>query len=253
VKRRINSTGRQRIERRHVEIRLQRATENQRPRIETKFTLDDLELDPSARIVLEAGFKDFAQRLPWGTVDGPGPEGSPVLMDVPSDQRLFFRVKVVDPSSHQLLALARRLFPISEDGDGGSRRELFRVRCVALGQELWRVLMQEDGAPILELNADVPDVLARFREPELRVAILPAAMRTVLLTLRDEDVDQEDDPDSWAQRWFRFAEDLAGDERPDPREPEAFRTWIDRACSRFAERFGLVSTMLAAAEQRSEP
>ena len=202
--------------------------------------------------MLEAGIKDFGQRFLWGTVACPGPQGHPLITDVQSAHRICFRVKVVDPSSHQLLALARRLYPVSEDGDDGSRRELFRVRCVALRQELWRVLIDEYGAPILELNADVPDILTRFREPEFRVAILPAAMRTVLLALRDEDVDQEDDPDSWAQRWFRFAEDLAGDERPDPGEPEAIRNWIDRACGRFAERFGLVSTMLAAAERRSE-
>ena len=99
----------------------------------------------------------------------------------------------------------------------------------------------------------MPDVRARFREPEFRVAILPAAMRTVLLALRDEDVDQEDDPDSWAQRWFRFAEDLASDERPDSREPEAMRDWIDQACSGFAKRFSLVSEMIAASERRSGP
>lgn len=174
-------------------------------------------------------------------------------MAVPSDQRLFFRVKVVDLSNHKLLALARRLYPISEDGANGNRRELFRVRCVALGQELWRVVIDGDGAPILELNAEVPDVRSRFHEPGFRVAILPAAMRTVLLALREEDVDQEDDPDSWAQRWFRFAEDLASDERPDPREPEAMRDWIDRACSGFAKRFSLMSEMVAAAERGSEP
>lgn len=176
-----------------------------------------------------------------------------MISDLPSDQRIFFRVKVVDPSSHRLLALARRLYPVSEDGDEGNRRELFRVRCVPLGQELWRVVIEEDSAPILELNADVPNILARFREPELRAAILPAAMRTVLLALRDEDVDQEDDPDSWVQRWFRFAEDAASDERPDPGQPEAIRSWIDQACSGFAKRFSLVSAMLAAAERRSEP
>jgi hypothetical protein len=251
VKRRINSTGRRRIERRHVEIRLQRIPGRERPRVEAKFDLEDLELAPSAQLVLESGFRDFAQRFPWGTVARPGPEGDPVIRDVPSDQRIFFRVKVVDPSSHRLLALARRLYPVSEDGDEGSRRELFRVRSVALGQELWRVVIEEDDAPILELNADVPDVLTRFRQPEFRAAILPAAMRTVLLALRDEDVDQEDDPDSWAQRWFRFAEDLANYERPD--QPKAMRDWIDDACRGFAKRFSLVSAMVAAAELRSEP
>ena len=77
-------------------------------------------------------------------------------------------------------------------------------------------------------------------------------MRTVLLELRDDDDDQDDDPDSWSQRWFRFAAHLAGYERPSPDDDTELRDWIDRACNRFAERFGLVSTMIAAAELRSE-
>lgn len=81
----------------------------------------------------------------------------------------------------------------------------------------------------------------------------PPRMRTVLLELRDDDEDQDDDPDSWSQRWFRFAKDLAGDERPSREQPQEMRDWIDRACNEFARRFGLVSAMVAAAEQRNEP
>ena len=250
MKRRINSTGRRRIERRHVAIRLKRLHGKERPQMEADFELEDLDLSPSAQIVLEARFKDFAQRFPWGTVAQPGSEGDPEISDVPPDQRIFFRVKVVEPVSHRLLALARKLYPVGEDGDDGGRRELFRVRSVPLGQELWRVVLQDDGAPVLELNADVPDVLGRFREPGFRAAILPAAMRTVLLELRDDDEDQEDDPDSWSQRWFRFAVAMAGEERPDPEEPDHIRNWIDRACGRFAERFNLISDMLATPERK---
>lgn len=252
MKRRINSTGRRRIERRHATIRLTRIPGLERPRIEAGLNLEDLDLPPSAQIMLEARFKDFAQRFAWGTVARPGPEGDPGISEVPSDQRIFFRVKVSEPSSHGLLALARKLYPVGEDGSDGGRGELFRVRTRSLGQELWRVGLADDGSPILELNADVPDVLARFREPGFRAAILPAAMRTVLLELRDDDEDQDDDADSWSQRWFRFATDLVGDERPGPDDPDALRSWIDTACSRFAERFGLVSAMLDVPEQRVE-
>jgi hypothetical protein len=252
VKRRINSTGRRRIERRHVAIRLRRMPGHDRPRIEADFALDDLDLHPSAGIVIEAYAKDLAEQFAWGTVARPGPKASASLSELPPD-RVSFRVKVIDPGSHRLLALARRLRPIGENDENGDRRELFRVRAVPLGQELWRVVIEEDGAPILELNADVPDVLVRFREPSFRAAILPAAMRTVLLALRDDEEDQDYDPDLWSQRWFRFAGDLAGDERPGSDEPEQIRNWIDRACSRFAERFGLVSDMVAAAERKSEP
>ena len=247
MKRRLNSTGRRRIERRHVQIRLEPG--HDRPQIDASFALGDLDLDSSSRIVIEAFAKDLAERFAWGTVARPRPEGAPFLSELPPD-RVSFRVKVVDPSSHQLLALARRLRPVGENGDNGARRELFRVRAVPLGQELWRVVLDEDGAPTLELNKDMPDVL---REPTFRAAILPAAMRTALLHLGDDDHDQDDDPDSWSQRWLRFAAALAGGERPGPDNPDDVREWIDRACSRFAERFGFMSAMVAADGRRSEP
>ena len=88
----------------------------------------------------------------------------------------------------------------------------------------------------------------RVLRPEKIIGIVPLNR-----LIEKRQADQEDDPDSWAQRWFRFAEDLAGDERPDPREPEAMRDWIDRACSGFAKRFSLMSEMVAAAERGSEP
>ena len=251
MKRRINSTGRRRIERRHVAIRLQRLPGQDRPRVDAEFALDDLELHPSATIVIEAYAKDLAERFAWGTVARSGPERSPLLSELPP-HGVSFRVKIVDPASQRILALARRLRPTGDNDESGGRSELFRVRAVPLGEELWRVVIEEDDAPILELNADVPDVRARFREPGFRAAILPAAMRTVLLALSDDEEDQDDDADSWSQRWFRFAGDLAGDERPGSDNPDGIRNWIDRACSRFAERFSLVSDMVAAVERRRE-
>ena len=251
MKRRINSTGRRRIERRHVAIGLQRMPGQDRPRVNAEFALDELNLHPSAAIVIEAYAKDLAERFAWGTVARPGPERSPLLSELPP-RGVSFRVKIIDPASQRILALARRLRPTGENDESGGRSELFRVRAVPLGEELWRVVIEEDDAPILELNADVPDVRARFREPGFRAAILPPAMRTVLLALSDDEEDQDDDAESWSQRWFRFAGDLAGDERPGSDDPDGMRMWIDRACSRFAERFNLVSAMVAAAERRSE-
>ena len=219
-----------------------------RPQIDASFDLDDLGLDPSSRIVVEAYAKDLAEQFAWGTVARPSPERSPSLSELPP-ARVSFRVKVVDPTSHRLLALARRLRPIGENDDNAGRHELFRVRAAPLGQELWRVVLDDDGAPTLEVNKDKSDVL---REPHFCAAILPAAMRTALLHLRDDDQDQDDDPNSWSQRWLRFAAALAGGERPGADDPDEVRKWIDRACSRFAEHFGFMSAIVAADEQRSE-
>ena len=255
MRRTINSTGRRRIERGHVRISLRApAPGGGSVRFEPTFDLAGLGLPAEGRIVVEAYRHEATERFAFGTVAAPRPEDEPELRELTAE-RLAFRVKVVDPASHRLLALARRLPPVGDDGDRDRRRELFRVRTAELGEELWRVVVDEDDAPWLELNRDVPDVLPRFRQPELRAAILPAAMRTVLLELamRDADADQEDDPDSWIQRWLHFAEGLTGEDWLGPEAADAAerQRWIDRACAAFAARHGLTRAMLAAISQES--
>lgn len=56
------------------------------------------------------------------------------------------------------LSLSSLPTPSRQRTEDGGRRELFRVRTRPLGQELWRVVIEEDGAPFLELNEEVPDV-----------------------------------------------------------------------------------------------
>jgi hypothetical protein len=101
-------------------------------------------------------------------------------------------------------------------------------------------------APELLLNKNLGDAQTFLDEPKARAIVLPMAMRQVLqrLWLANIDVEQEDDEDEWAQRWFRFAENCAGDDKRANGDQPAMLAWVDRACAGFATRFGLLDRML---------
>jgi hypothetical protein len=256
MKRTINSTGRRRIARQHVSILLRAPAVDARPYIEARFDLQDLELPAQGRIVIEAFRHELVERFDFGTVADPRPEEEPQLQELTTD-RIAFRVKVVEPDTHRLLALARRIPPVGEGEEGAGRRELFRVRRVPhLGEELWRVVVEEDQAPLLELNSKIFDARRQLHEPDMMALIVPAAMRAVLLELAMGQVEPSDDEggDSWRERWFAFAGACAGDDWPaSDADPGERQRWIHRACTAFAARHGFVTGMIgtASSEERS--
>jgi hypothetical protein len=238
----INHTGRKRIDGGHVRIDLERTT---RPiRLVARFDLATLKLPPGARIWIEPFHGDLAERLDFGTVAEPVPHEPPVLRELNPDQRGFaFRVKVVDAPTGRLLALARRL-PVGDPSDG--RRELFKVCTRELGEEVWKVELDEASPPTLVLNRDIPDLPARLRsDAEFRAIVLPAAMRAVLLQMALTRREADEDEDVWENRWFGFAEECAGEERPDSDDRDGWIGWIDRACAGLARRHRLASALRA--------
>lgn len=242
MRRRVNSTGRKRIERQHVRITLGSDALG-RPLVTAKFRLDDLKLPGDGRIFLEAYRHGFVERLPYGTVKSPSAEGASVLEEL-GPEGVLFRVKIVDPGSGKMLALGRRL---GAGDDTQPRQELFRVKLGDLRQEVWCVRLNDLAAPTLLLNNRIPDIASRFRRSDFRAHVLPAAMRMVLLELwrTDQEPDEDEPADaSWARRWWDFAEALAGEESPDVNDPTRMLDWIDRACAAFAARHGLTDKLL---------
>lgn len=247
---RLNGTGRKRIERRHAQIELATDVGGHRPRVTARFALAELGLPAAGIIIVEAYRESFVERFAFGTVAQPGPVDIPRLSELTS-AKLLFRVKVVEPKSGKLLALASRLG--LEAADDHPRNELFRVRTEDLGQEVWRVEIDEADAPALILHKDIaPTPHMWLRRPDVRATVLPAAMRTVLFGLWRRNEDLDDDDDSWAQRWFRFAQALTPTEKPDNLE-EAMWNWIDEACKGFAQRHQLMEGFRRTASSPEEP
>lgn len=236
---RINSTGRKKITSEMAGFSIKRK-EDGSLEFEADIDLTPLGLPAGGEVVVEAYRQNLHERYRYGTVSDLRPLELLVLREL-DPAGVKFRVKVIEAETGRLIARGDR-FSADETEDNG-RVELLKVVERDLGQEPWRTeLFDEDNKPVLVLNNRIPDALNRIRkDPQLQAYILPAALRQVLMMLRFEKPEvEEDDDDRWTTQWIRFAEELTGEEKPDWSENEEVTRWIDRVCSEFSARFFLM-------------
>ncbi|MFL6798572.1 MAG: hypothetical protein ACJ8F3_14270 [Xanthobacteraceae bacterium] len=232
VQRRFNSTGRARIPRSRVDIRLEEALE--RGAVPVAFAtidLDGLTLPPTASVELEAYFRSSAMRFRCGTVDALAVPQSMPLTDIDRGGAVRFRLLVIEPSG-RILAAADGLRP-AVDRDSPDRQPLLPLREIDLGDQLWRVEVDYHAGPTLLINGTVPGLAARLREQALlQGLILPHAFRLILQELASGAGDEEDDV--WRKDWRTFLYSLDLPVEPDdPDDQEAVGDWIERAVDVF--------------------
>lgn len=200
---RINSTGRKRIHREHIQIKLNDVGGGQPP----TFTADihipaELKLDPSAKIYVEPYVKSSSMRFDFGTVGHLTPPVSCELTDIDAGATVLFRVKVVDESDEvgRILASANGIRPL-DDSDGDDRRPLLPVRSANLGEEIWQLQIDKDTGPTLVVNSRVPDLIETVKhDVYLQGAIYPEVVRRLAREVYREDIGYDED-DDWVQDW----------------------------------------------------
>jgi len=234
VQRRLNSTGRKRITRDRVIIELSPALDTFAfPAATAQINLDGLGLDPGARVVLEAYFRSSSMRFPCGTVMAPRIPAMMYLTDIDRGGAIQFRLLVIAADdSGRILASAEGLKPL-QPADGPDRQPLLRLRETDIGEELWRVDLDDRNGPWLVINSRVPSLAAQLRSsPLVQGLILPQALRIVLDGLRPESAD--DDEDDWGNDWRKFLQQLDMQPEPDdPSDDDSKHDWIDEAVERF--------------------
>jgi hypothetical protein len=246
--RRINSTGRRKIDGSMATFRLEpKATP---PTFKATLDLAGLsDLPSDAEVVVEAQRLSAVERFDFGTA-GAVAHGQPrPLSEVRADDRLQFRVKVVEPGSGRLLAFGEGLRPNGPEGAEGA--DLLSVEEDDIGSELWRLRFEEDRA-VLVLNDRIPEATKRLTlAGPFQSLVLAAAYREILLRLRLEKADigedEADDDGRWPSRWLRFTLGLVGGEPPDfDKENEAILdAWTQDACAKFAASHRLVDGLAA--------
>ena len=239
MRRRINSTGRHRIERNRIDLHA--VGENG---FGLALDLAPMQLPEAGKIVVEAHVQSLTERFGFGTVARPQADTPLVLQRLGIDDATF-RIKVVERGSGRLLARADRL-RIGDDG-GSGRRELLAVRVRDLGPEPWRTELMPTGEPCLVLNESIPDAASRVTSDRaFQALVLPAAFRQVLHLLWSTQEQIEGDGDDPVSRWLAFAEALTGEDVPDWEDREQVLGWIDRACRQFAGRHDFLSVFTEA-------
>jgi hypothetical protein len=111
---------------------------------------------------------------------------------------------------------------------------LLPLRETDLGEELWRIDLNDRNGPWLVINSRVPGLAARLRSDTLvQGLILPHALREVLRRLPAEGED-EDDHD-WGDNWRKFLGQLGVTLEPDDSTDEdSIQEWVEEAVDRFS-------------------
>ena len=153
AKRRINSTGRKRINRDRIEIRMLASQPGEPLKAVAKIDLRGETLPPHAAVVFEAYHRSSGMRFECGTVGEIKLPKVFVLDEVDRSGSPLFRFKVVDVGEQQgrILASAERIQPKSE-AEENERRSLFPISYKDLQADTWKVEIEPGDRPRLIIN-----------------------------------------------------------------------------------------------------
>ncbi len=235
MKRSINFTNRQRIEKSRIDITILEAVGSEAPTFTAKLDFEGLDLPPDARIVISSYRLSFAMRFDWGTVGNPTPPEDRRLTETPVNPR--FRVMVLAPNgSGRIYAMCDRITP--SRGEAGTKSLLWLDEVGHLGQEVWRLDMG-DGSPTLQVNQAIGNISTDARHSGMfRALVIPDVLRSILRhALIEGNADPDGETSEW-EDWMEFLQqfDVGPLPKPGPedrREPEETNEWIDRWVDAF--------------------
>lgn len=238
---RMNYTGRRRIRREDVPIRIT-TNGDEPPTFEASLSLGHYRLPADARVFVEAYRQTAWQRFDFGTVGELAAPEDRRLTAFGAGEGVLFRVKVVEalePSSGgrpaRILRHADGIRPrMPEERQAKSLLPLDRGD---FRDEVWRLEFDEAGPPILKVSCHlVPDWRTLPRTWEFVTFALPEVFRSILtrIVLIHRHTDLDDGSD-WKTQWLRLAVQLPGvdDSPPDPDAGDADQ-WIDDAVAAFS-------------------
>lgn len=246
--RRLNFTGRRKLSRGDVTIRLAPGADG-RPAVHASFDLARHGLPPTSRLFVEAYRQTSWQRFDFGTVGSPGPRDPAVLRAFATAQGVKFRVRVVeaDPaaSAPRILAHVDDLRPAAPPAGRGGL-SLLPVDWGELTTHTWKLEVDDESGPLLLVSrALVSDRESFVGSREFVSLVLPSLLETILsrALLHASEV-EGDDAGGWASDWLRLARSLPGVGAPPVRgrgsaSGEDEEDWVERAVEAFARNHGV--------------
>ena len=242
--RRFNYTGRLRMGREHVSVRL-KPGEQGRLAYDLALTLGEFKkkLDPDATVVVQLHDGASYARIPLGRLGdlADAYTASGKLEDFSEHQSPAVQVKIIAPKRQGLLAALGRIQPQS----GGA--SLLPITVEPLESEVFRVSFQE-SVPKLVLNSKLKPVAELgvkylAKEKSFRALVFPQVLREILSHFLIGSRPHLDDPedDSPAQKWIEFGKRLTGEAPPAPDSEPERHEWIDHVVEVFARQEELLS------------
>ncbi len=238
--RRLNYTGRRKIPRSKVVVRLRRVDEGYE--FDAQFDLDGYQFPADAKVYVEAYNSASYMRFDFGSVGAVSSPESSRLVDVTLRPLPRFRLKVVDVS-HQyglLLGVADQLVPLRPDEELAQKQSLLPVDFTDLADRAWRLDLSD--WPVLELNKRIAVIGEAARSSGAFLGLVyPELVRAILTEILfvQEVTDPDFDDSAWTSLWLRYACSLPGVDAPPEGASERARAaqaeWIDSAVQAFCQ------------------
>lgn len=246
----FNYTGRRRIIREEVSLKLSQSAE--------KIGLFDADirlakshsLPADALVSVEAYRAASASwmRFPYGTVGALKPPTDRRLLEFDGTDGILFRVKVTSSGDRQglILAEADSLSPQEPDQDEHSKQSILPVRSDKnLDQRIWRLAFEPRG-PVLLVNSALGEKWEVVRDQAFMTLVMPEVVEAILtrILLLEEykhDDDQEEDAGGWYSQWLRFARSIPGTtEQPFGDDEEVIEEWIEEVVGAFSRKLKIL-------------
>lgn len=258
MKRRLNYTGRIKIQRKRIGIIFNKQNGRIASFVLKKLDLEGLNLPANARVFVEAYYRTELRRFDCGSVGALSlPKGD--LSNMAYTENIKFRIIIADPNNWKILAHADKIAP-----EPSQKQSILPVDFSRnLGNLVWMIEYEgENGGPILYINSRIPDKqnMAK-RNPEFFVYVYPSAIKEILTHMVFIDgVDSVSDPVSdWHKDWLTFS-NILNIEPPDVLDPsnddfdkERAIEWIndviDGFCKKYESNFDEFIKMLTQMEE----
>jgi hypothetical protein len=212
--RRLNYTGRRRVPRARVTVRLVPAADGVWS-FNADFDLSGYDFAPDSCVYVEAYNATSYMRFTFGTVEARAVPADLRLTEITPSPLPKFRLKVVDARHGLLLAVADKLVPLRPEEDEAHKQSLLPVDFRDLGDRIWRLDLSD--WPVLELNRRIADLGEVARSADSFLALVyPEVMRRILreaLVVEDQ-TDPDFDESDWTSLWLRYACSFPGVELP---------------------------------------
>lgn len=253
--RRFNYTGRQRVLREHVHIRVLQADDGSLS-FDGAIDLSAYGIEKQhaqSRVYIEAyrGATASWKRFDYGSVNAISPPADRSLNEFKVPEGILFRVRVTTTDGDgvgRLVAEADGVRPQLPGDDPQAVQPLIQhMAADDIGEEVWRLDCSGE-MPLLKINSRIGVGVDQFlMDPRHRAVFAPAVMRQILtwiLLIEKSHGDEEDEMD-WRQRWLRFATRMSGSDPVSSETADDIRItedWINVAVEGFAKRIGARSS-----------
>ncbi|TRU20587.1 MAG: hypothetical protein EWV79_17490 [Microcystis aeruginosa Ma_MB_S_20031200_S102D] len=196
-----------------------------------------------AQVCLEAYHRSSGMRFDLGSIGTLKVPPLLVLSEVDRSGSVLFRLKVVDSrdGSGKILGSALGIQPSNENEIDG-KRSLFPVNYRDLGEEIWKVEINEGDRPRLLLSNRVQAIPHKLQTDALfQGLVLPAALRIVIENLAREPESDDEDETGWKQEWMQYCRDsLGASDDPSSLDDEKKKDWVDDVVRRFCNGYQFV-------------